>query len=226
MNRNLIPDRDEERMPHKRKQSLLWYIALGFLVIILLGMIFNDSKSTNSSNSSTKSNTSSSSSSSSSNSTTSGSKWEKRYFVDEFNDLTNDPYIWLSKNAYGTFSNSATTNSNLRWNFIITNEYVSFILYEYGYSQVKGFASYPDKYQVSIKESDGTITTVSASNSSDRVMIRNKSDYQKVINIMKKEKEIKISIKETGTAASSSYNLGSVDCAGFRTVYHTLPASL
>tara|TARA_Y100001968_G_scaffold314705_1_gene340416 strand:- start:588 stop:884 length:297 start_codon:yes stop_codon:yes gene_type:complete len=56
--------------------------------------------------------------------------WESNYFVDEFGDLTKDPYI--STIQYGGFSNSATTNSMLKVKFIIKKDDVAIQLYEYG----------------------------------------------------------------------------------------------
>ena len=190
-------------------------IAIVVVLVILSIGFWGQSQNTGTTSSSPSSTTSTKTSSSS-------SQWTKKKFVDEFGDSTDQAYISLNSNKTGTFSNSATTNSSLKWQIIITTDYVGFVLYEYGWSQVKGFQSYPDTYQVSIKESDGTITTISAKNYADRVMTTTTSDYQKLINILKKEKEIKISIKETGSAASSSYNLGSFNCSGFKSVYNTL----
>ena len=38
--------------------------------------------------------------------------WEVKYYLDEFQEPTGDPYI-VGGPFYGNFSNSATTNSNL-----------------------------------------------------------------------------------------------------------------
>ena len=202
---------------NKKKHSILWYVGVGFAVIVVLVLVFNNANGnlTSSTSSSSKASTGTTSNSSSQN------NWGQRQFVDDFGDYTGEKYV-VSKYYSGLFSNSATTNSNLRWYLIATRKYVAFFLYEYGYMEVKGFSSYPYTYKVSIKESDGTVTSFSAKNGSDRVMISNSSDYQKFLSILRKEKEIKISIQETGSAASSSYNLGTMNCSGFSTEFKTI----
>lgn len=55
--------------------------------------------------------------------------WELGYYVDDFNEPTKEAYI--STSLYGTFSNSATTNSDLRVMFLIDNNSMRIQLYEY-----------------------------------------------------------------------------------------------
>lgn len=191
---------------NNKKHSVFWYFGVVFVALVLFSVfinIGNSSKTTTSSKELTSNNQQSS-----------RRIWKLGYFVDDFGDYTKDKYLKTS-NQYGSFSNSATTNSNLKWNLLVTRQYIAFFLYEYGSSQVKGFSSFPDTYKVSIKEDNGAITSFDAKNGSDRIMISNSSDYQKFLAILNKEREVKISIQETGLAASSSYNLGVLDCAGF-----------
>ena len=198
---------------NNNKHSVLWYVGIGFAVLVGLSLIFNTAKGSTSSSNKASSGTTLNSSS--------GNNWAQRQFVDDFGDYTDEKYV-VSKYYYGSFSNSATTNSNLKWYLIVTRKYVAFFLYEYGYMEVKGFSSYPDTYKVSIKESDGTVTSFSAKNGSDRVMISNSSDYKKFLSILNNGKEIKISIQETGSAASSSYSLGTMNCSGFSSEFNKI----
>ena len=210
---NTLNDNDN----NKKKHSILWFVGVGFAILVVLGLIFNTA---NVDFSSSKSSSSKASIGTTANSS-SQNNWAQRQFVDDFGDYTSEKYV-VSKYYYGSFSNVATTNSNLKWCLIATRKYIAFFLYEYGYMEVKGFSSSPDTYKVSIKESDGTITSFSAKNSNDRIMISNPSDYQKFLSILKKEKEIKLTIQETGFAASSAYNLGTMSCSGFGPIFKTI----
>ena len=66
--------------------------------------------------------------------------WLIKYFVDSFGDKTKTGYITTKKYFFGLFSNSATENSELKINFIISRDReemigynkISIQLYEYG----------------------------------------------------------------------------------------------
>ncbi|MCB0509056.1 MAG: hypothetical protein KDD21_12235 [Bacteroidetes bacterium] len=63
--------------------------------------------------------------------------WELGYYVDDFGEPTKEAYI--STDLYGTFSNSATTNSNLKVRFLIDKKSIRIQLYEYaGNHPIKG----------------------------------------------------------------------------------------
>ncbi|MFI3240335.1 MAG: hypothetical protein R3Y22_07075 [Bacteroidales bacterium] len=55
--------------------------------------------------------------------------WKVGYYVDDFGEPTKEVYITCD--IYGTFSNSATTNSDLRVRFLIDNNSMRIQLYEY-----------------------------------------------------------------------------------------------
>ena len=79
------------------------------------------------------------------------SKWEVSYYVDNFNQPTNEWYITNKYQVTGTFSNSATTDSKLEVIAVIDPAHISFVLYEYGSSQVKNSSSYSYKlYNITI----------------------------------------------------------------------------
>ena len=205
----------------RKKHSILWYVGVGIGILLIIGVIRDIADIGKSSGSSSSKALTASSSGSISNSGSTNTIWKVGRFVDSFGDYTQEKYL-ITNRQYGSFSNSATTNSSLRWELIATKQYIAFFLYEYGSMQVKGFSSYPDTYKVSVKETDGTVTSFSAKNGNDRVAITNSTDYNKFLSILRKGKEIKISIQETGSAASSSYNLGSIDCSGFSKEFSSL----
>ena len=85
------------------------------------------------------------------------SMWETYYYVDDFNQPTEDGYICNSTYFLGTFSNSATTDSNLFVNVVVDEVDIAFFLYEYGSNQVKNnSSSYDDLYNITMRTADGT----------------------------------------------------------------------
>lgn len=85
------------------------------------------------------------------------SLWELGYYVDEFNQPTEDGYVCNSTVFLGTFSNSATTNSLLYVNILVDKDDISIFLYEYGNNQVKNSSSsYNDEYNIKMRTADGT----------------------------------------------------------------------
>lgn len=83
------------------------------------------------------------------------SKWEKQYYVDEFGDKTSNSYYVASFD--GTFSNSATTNSELTAIVFLdsTSDLVSFRLIEYGWSKATFLSS--ETITLKTKDSSGNI---------------------------------------------------------------------
>lgn len=86
-----------------------------------------------------------------------GSLWEINYYVDDFNQPTEDWYIKASTYFLGTFSNSATTDSKLLVDMVVDESDITIFLYEYGNNQVKNnSSSYDDLYNITMKTNDGT----------------------------------------------------------------------
>ena len=81
--------------------------------------------------------------------------WSIKYYVDDFGDPTDEGYIAHDYYIKGTFSNSATTNSNLNVYFLISGaDDIAVQLYEYaGNSPVKAYST--DEYEILIKDSSG-----------------------------------------------------------------------
>ena len=82
------------------------------------------------------------------------SKWEKTYYVDEFNTPTSNAFIAPVDTLSGTFSNSATTNSRLSAYIRVDNEDCQIMLWEYGSSLVKAHST--TDYDITILLSNGT----------------------------------------------------------------------
>lgn len=93
--------------------------------------------------------------------------WEIGYYVDDFGERTGE--FFVSMFVYGTFSNSATTNSNLKVRFMIDKNSSRIQLYEYaGDHPVKGegfiYFKIRDKnnkeYEIRAYNSDNGNTTI------------------------------------------------------------------
>ena len=81
--------------------------------------------------------------------------WELDYYVDDFQQPTDESYL-CSKTFSGQFSNSATTKSRLDVDVLVDKEKISFVLYEYGYYQVKNSSSYyEDEYNITMRLKNG-----------------------------------------------------------------------
>lgn len=81
------------------------------------------------------------------------SRWIIQNFVDEFQNSTKETYI-RNVSFSGKFSNSATTNSSLKVDFIITDKDISIVLLEYDDKQVKAYSK--TNYSVSVLDGKGT----------------------------------------------------------------------
>jgi len=94
--------------------------------------------------------------------------WQMKYYVDEFNDRTDEWYI--TTEVQGTFSNSATTNSDLRAILLVNStdniinriddyynrlDGISIMLYEYNEHKVTNSYSEKRHYTINIKDSNG-----------------------------------------------------------------------
>ena len=149
-------------------------------------------------------------------STTNNQKWKVSYLVDEFGDSTTDKYVTTEKYLWGKFSNSATDNSKLKVQFVITKTGESFNigidLYEYGSLKVKALSyDHPTSYSIRIKHNDTPNNKFwCAENEGDRMYVedcpyyyKNNEEIKKIaqdektfLNYLAKDGKLKISITE------------------------------
>ncbi|PKQ60134.1 hypothetical protein BZG02_20615 [Labilibaculum filiforme] len=124
--------------------------------------------------------------------------WSVRYYVDEFGEKTNQGYISNSLSIKGSFSNTATQDSRLNVDFLISNSSkISFQLYEYaGNNPVKAYSS--ESYRVLIQDKDGNRHKLTATNYSDRLSF-DKTSSRKVHGILMKGGTIKFKVVEIDT---------------------------
>ena len=149
------------------------------------------------------------------------SLFEIKYFVDEFGDPTESGYISQKVFSTGTFSNSATTNSDIKWSLILSKDEAAFVIYEYSRTRLTGSYGFPDEYDVSIKAGDGTVYTFPCKNYSDRISVPDK-DLTTFTYIFLAGGNVKISIKEDSKYSYTTYNLGTINCDGINELYQSL----
>ena len=139
-------------------------------------------------------------------------QWGVANYVDEFGDLTGDKF--LSNTIYdGKFSNSATTNSELKVRFLVDKDEVNIQLYEYGSRLVK---SGIDDYRVSIKYGDNVETFNKIQLLGDRLEITN-HNAKKLLNILKEYNNVKFHIDGYYT---SEYDFTLTNNSEFNSIYN------
>lgn len=125
--------------------------------------------------------------------------WEKRYYVDEFDQPTSKWYVANINYFVGKFSNSATTDSTLDARILVDAEKIAFVLYEYGKYQVKNSYSRSNSYTVKMKDSSGQQYTLSGfiPSNGDRIYVTDAADVKTILNALKKSGEVQFVIYDT-----------------------------
>lgn len=150
--------------------------------------------------------------------------WAVNYYVDNFNQPTDEWYISANNYFSGTFSNSATTNSNLAAEVAVDYDdesgvRVAFFLYEYGRTLVKNSSSqYVDEYNITMRTADGADQQLTGTLycGGDRIFVDN-SCVEQVLTAMQGEGTISFYI-EKADRATSTY-LFSLEASNFASVY-------
>ena len=140
--------------------------------------------------------------------------WEVCNYVDEFGDETKEKYVRNSETILGTFSNSATQNSDLRVSLLINSkESINIQLYEYnGDNPVK--AAGIDEYKIKVKSDSSDVIVLKSNNYSDRLKLE-KNDSKKLSKLFSKGWKLKFSIIDMSEYSSSVYNFELEDTKGF-----------
>lgn len=141
--------------------------------------------------------------------------WELGEFVDEFKQPTGEKYI--STQVNGTFSNSATSNSNLIAILQVTSEDVAIMLWEYGSYSVK--CSYKwDEYDITMKDGNGNKYYLDGTMYSGSARIYfDDSDKNTVIGALKRTGSVSFYIV-LSERTTTNY-LFTVECSNFKELY-------
>ena len=146
------------------------------------------------------------------------SKWEKRYYVDEFNNPTSNAFIAPKDTISGTFSNSATTNSRLNAYVRVNNEDCEIMLWEYGSSMVKAYST--TDYDITILLPNGTKKYFTGTMYKNGTVICF-DNYSEIISLLKNTDGIlKFYIQEDSEYGVNSTYLFEVNTSGFKDLYN------
>lgn len=146
--------------------------------------------------------------------------WETDYYIDQFQQpVDGEWYIRNTTLAEGTFSNSATTNSEL--SVIMTYDYhgyVCFILFEYGSNQVKNVWD-TDTYSIIMRTPDGIDHDMKGYlyENADRIMLDD-SYASEVITALSGEGDISFFL-QSGDFGTTSY-LFTISASNFAEEYN------
>ena len=145
--------------------------------------------------------------------------WEKKFYVDDFEQPTDEWYIINSTIFTGKFSNSATTDSTLYAYILVDAKDVSIMLYEYGRNQVKNASSrYDEDYDITMLLDDNSRVDVKGAiyPGNDRITITS-GTKQKVIDALKNNKKVVFKIVESDRTVTSY--LFEAHTANFNDIY-------
>lgn len=154
------------------------------------------------------------------------SPWKQYFYVDEFNRETDNSYIVAT--FYGTFSNSATTNSKLGVN-LIADQYsynddiqdaLSIYLYEYDSHLVKNSYSKSKYYDIQVLEENDNIIKTSEPMLSgyDDIFVSESKDQNPIINALKNNNILVFRIDEEDSLDTYFFE---VDCTGFKELFES-----
>lgn len=156
------------------------------------------------------------------------SNWEILEYKDKFGDPTGEKFVGPINDIYGTFSNSATTNSKLEVYFRIDKDSISFILWEYGSHQVKNSYSRYKEYKITMKisESEKLYVPAEISSGSGILHISNdefrtrKENVERVRTALFQNDSITFLIEEEDSP-TTSYKF-TIDTTGLEEIYKLL----
>ena len=142
--------------------------------------------------------------------------WEIGEFIDEFEEPTGVKYI--GHESIGTFSNSATTDSNVLAYMQITATDIAFMLWEYESYLVEGYYG-TESYSITILDQNKTKHYFSGTlaENDTRIYVQG-SQENDVIRLLKNNSTLKVYIEEDSSYATASY-LFTIDTTGFSEAY-------
>lgn len=145
--------------------------------------------------------------------------WEKYYYVDEFNDPTEEWY--LTTFGAGTFSNSVTMNSDLSCRIMVDVNSISFQLFEYGDLIVRNDSLFDEDdvvYTIKVKDQNGKVNEIEGfmPHGGDRIFIYEKNRPQ-LARIFQENSVVKFSI--TPTNKSIPKYVFTINAYGFLDLY-------
>lgn len=141
--------------------------------------------------------------------------WEMSFYVDEFQNPTNEAYIKNSDVFVGVFTNSATTNSKLYARILIDADDIAIKLWEYGSYEVKAYST--TYYDITLLDDNGNKHNINGTmyKNGDRIRLADLT----FISLLQKNQKLKIYIKENSEYGYNSTYIFEVKNGNFNNVY-------
>lgn len=132
--------------------------------------------------------------------------WEIRYYVDQFDDYTDEGYVTNTNWIFGTQENSVTSGITMKMQFLIDEYDVAIKIYEYGNTLLRNnFSNTLDEYQISVKDAAGKTYQLSGAiyPNSDRIFFT-EADGKTLLKILAAGGTAKFVVTDT-TFAQTKY---------------------
>ena len=141
-----------------------------------------------------------------------GNTWTLAQYVDDFNDPTGESYI--ATTLAGTFTNSATNDSELTVKVIYDLKFFQIALKEYGQNTVGNSSTSSKNYVVSIKDDDGTVYQFEGFiySGGDRIFLFSNQN-SKLLDLIDQEGTLKFSITDNSSRYNFTLNAGGFNAA-------------
>lgn len=138
--------------------------------------------------------------------------WTVRYYVDDFGKSTKSGYISTKDPVVGFFSNSATQNSKLKIDFLLSShKNANIMLYEYaGRNPVKSYMN--EDYKILVQDKNGNRYSLNGKiwKGSDRINLDEDSS-KSLHSILKKGGRVQFRVKKIDSLSEYSFELSDVE---------------
>lgn len=141
--------------------------------------------------------------------------WETSFYVDEFQNPTNEAYMRNRELFVGVFSNSATTNSKLTARILIDADDIAIKMWEYGSYEVNAYST--TYYDITLLDDDGNkyYTTGTMYKNGDRIYFKDLT----FITLLQQNTSLKVYISEDSKYGFNSTYLFEVTNGNFNSQY-------
>jgi hypothetical protein len=131
-------------------------------------------------------------------------QWETKNYVDEFGDKTDESYKSLIAN--GTFSNSATTNSEALYSFTDSGDSMMITVYEYGSSKATSIEATFELVKIKTPSS-GVVSFKRVFFTKGGSLAFFEKEYTRLIEVIKEKGNYTIIFDRSADYSKSSYKI-------------------
>lgn len=143
-----------------------------------------------------------------------GSMWMVKYYVDDFGAETKNGFVGNAEPIHGTFSNSATQDSDLIVMLLIDKDLTMAIkLYEYARNNPVKAYDY-DSYEVNVKDKEGKAYHLKGTNYKIERLTLDKPSAKQLHTVLLKGGRVQFVIRESDTP-TTVYNFTIENAGGY-----------